>query len=65
MIYITGDCHCNFERFNTGNFPEQKEMSKDDYVIICGDFDGVWDKDASGKEENWHFLVGECIRRMN
>ncbi|MBE5951551.1 MAG: metallophosphoesterase [Lachnospiraceae bacterium] len=53
MIYITGDCHCNFERFNTENFPEQKEMSKEDYVIICGDFGGVWDKDASGKEENW------------
>ena len=52
MIYITGDCHCNFERFNTENFPEQKEMTKDDYVIICGDFGGVWDKDASGKEEN-------------
>lgn len=33
MIYITGDCHNNFERFNTRNFPEQKEMTKDDYVI--------------------------------
>ena len=53
MIYITGDCHCNFERFNTENFPEQKEMTKDDYVIICGDFGGIWDKDESGKEENW------------
>jgi len=53
MIYITGDCHGNFERFNTENFPEQKEMTKDDYVIICGDFGGVWDKDVSGKEETW------------
>ena len=25
MIYITGDCHCNFERFNMENFSEQKE----------------------------------------
>jgi len=41
MIYITGDCHGNFERFNSKNFPEQKEMTKDDYVIICGDF-GFW-----------------------
>ena len=53
MMYITGDCHCNFERFNTEIFPEQKEMTKDDYVIICGDFGGVWDKDASGKKEIW------------
>lgn len=42
MIYITGDCHKDFRRFFTKNFPEQKEMTKDDYVIICGDFAGVW-----------------------
>lgn len=29
MIYITGDCHGNFERFNTDIFPEQLEMNKD------------------------------------
>ncbi|MFR6682955.1 MAG: metallophosphoesterase [Dorea formicigenerans] len=51
MIYITGDCHRNFERFNTRNFPEQKEMTKDDYVIICGDFGGVWNKDGESKME--------------
>lgn len=26
MIYITGDCHGNFERFNASIFPEQNEM---------------------------------------
>ena len=51
MIYITGDCHSNFERFNTRNFPEQKEMTKDDYVIICGDFGEVWNKDGESKME--------------
>lgn len=39
MIYVTGDCHGNYRRFATEIFPEQREMSKDDYVIICGDFD--------------------------
>lgn len=34
MIYITGDCHGNFERFNASIFPEQNEMTKDEYVII-------------------------------
>lgn len=53
MIYITGDCHCDFTRFNTENFPEQKEMTKEDYVIICGDFGGVWDKNNSSKNEKW------------
>lgn len=51
MIYITGDCHGNFERFNSRIFPEQKEMTKDDFVIICGDFGGVWNKDGESQEE--------------
>ena len=29
MIYITGDCHADFTRFNTKIFPEQYEMTKD------------------------------------
>ena len=51
MIYITGDCHGNFERFNPSIFPEQHEMTKDDYVIICGDFGGVWSKDEESNME--------------
>lgn len=60
MIYITGDCHRNFERFNRRNFPEQEEMTKGDYVIICGDFGGVWDKDAESKEETMLLDWLEC-----
>ena len=51
MIYITGDCHGDFKRFNKKNFPEQLEMTKDDFVIICGDFGGVWNKDCESKHE--------------
>ena len=51
MIFITGDCHQDYRRLNTQNFPEQKEMTKEDYVIICGDFGGVWAKDGESKEE--------------
>ena len=51
MIYITGDCHGNFERFNPSIFPEQNEMTKEDYVVICGDFGGVWHREAESKEE--------------
>ena len=51
MIYITGDRHGNFERFNPSIFPEQNGMTKDDYVIICGDFGGVWSKDEESKRE--------------
>ena len=51
MIYITGDTHGDFSRFNTKNFPEQKNMTKDDFVIVCGDFGGVWD--GSKEERYW------------
>ena len=42
MIYVTGDTHADFKRFSTRRFPEQDELTKDDFVIICGDFGGVW-----------------------
>lgn len=53
-IYVTGDTHGAdsfgahsvdgfIPRLNTKNFPDQKNMTKDDIVIICGDFGGVWD----------------------
>lgn len=60
MIYITGDCHGNFERFNTRNFPEQKEMTKDDCVIICGDFGSVWNRDGENKTETMVLDWLEC-----
>ena len=41
MIWVTGDTHGDWiHRVNMDSFPEQREMSKDDYVIILGDF---WD----------------------
>lgn len=43
MICATGDTHGNFERFQPEYFPEQAEMTKEDYMIICGDFGGLWD----------------------
>ena len=46
---LPGDTHGTFERFREEYFPEQATMTKDDYVIICGDFGGVWD---GGKQEN-------------
>ena len=48
MIYVTGDCHGDYRRFSTAVFPEQKEMGKDDYVIVCGDF-GYWDESKEHK----------------
>ena len=51
MIYITGDTHGDWmSRLNTNAFPEQKSMTKQDYVIICGDF-GIWN-DAKQEKHN-------------
>lgn len=53
MIYITGDTHIpvDIQKLSTKRFPQQKEMTKNDYVIICGDFGGVWD--GSNEEKYW------------
>ncbi len=51
MIFITGDTHGDFTRFSSENFPEQKRMNKEDFVIICGDFGGLWD--GTRKEHYW------------
>lgn len=37
-IYITGDTHGDFQRFGSKYFPQQKEMSRGDYVVIAGDY---------------------------
>ena len=50
MIYITGDTHipCDISKIKTKSFPASKELSKNDFLIICGDFGGVWN---NGNEE--------------
>ena len=46
-IIVTGDIHGNpFQRLNLENFPEGKTFTKEDYVIILGDFGLVWDNSA-------------------
>lgn len=53
MIYITGDTHIpvDIQRLSSKNFPRGKEMTKNDYVIIAGDFGGVWD--GTNEEKYW------------
>ena len=50
MIYVTGDTHGNFRRFQPEYFPEQAGMTKNDVVIIAGDFGGVWFGDSRDDE---------------
>lgn len=44
MIFVTGDTHCfnDVEKLDRMHFPMQDKLTKDDYMIIAGDFGGVW-----------------------
>lgn len=49
-VYITGDIHSEiYPRFSSKNFPEQKDMTKNDYVIVCGDFGIPWNNGPSDR----------------
>ena len=58
MIYITGDNHgeIDIHKFSTKRFPGQKTMTKNDYVIICGDFGFPWCNPGDkyyNSDQNW------------
>lgn len=63
MIYITGDTHSYLEeRLNVEAFPEQKEMTKEDFVIITGDFGGVWyTKNEAKNAANYSYDEAEKV----
>ena len=54
MIFIKGDCHFKFSKLNFKNFPEARHLTKDDLVMICGDFGiGPW---IGNDRENAYWL---------
>ena len=43
MVYITGDTHGDFSRFKAKQLSANNlNLTKEDSVIICGDFGGIW-----------------------
>ncbi len=54
MIYATGDTHTDWiGRLSKRSFPEQADMTKEDYVIVLGDF-GIWEgSEAEQKRLDW------------
>lgn len=52
MIYVTGDTHgaLSINKLSSDEFPQGKELTKNDYVIICGDFGLVWNNNG---EDYW------------
>lgn len=48
-VYVTGDTHCpiDIRKLQPGEFPQGQRLTKDDYVVICGDSGFVWfDRDV-------------------
>lgn len=45
MVYLVGDTHgiLDLSKLNSKNFKEGANLTKDDYVIVLGDFGLVWD----------------------
>ena len=53
-VWVTGDIHGDPIRLSMSAFPEQKRLTKEDYVIILGDFGVIWDyKGPNGAEKYW------------
>ncbi len=52
-IYILGDTHGTAALLSNKNFPEGKDLTKDDVVIQVGDWGLVWDNIESREEAYW------------
>lgn len=61
MIFITGDTHGHIDihKLNTKNFPIQSELTKNDYLIICGDCGIVWGGTNAESDEFWQNWLEE------
>lgn len=61
-LYVTGDVHGDdsWSKFNSKNFPVQKELTKDDYVVVLGDFGAVW----FGNQKDKYFLKNYDARNF-
>ena len=44
-IFVTGDTHGqnDITKVNTTYWPDQKDLNRDDILIVCGDWGGIWD----------------------
>ncbi len=50
-VFITGDTHGDFRRFENTIFYEQAGLTKKDCVMIAGDFGGIWDGSAEEQRQ--------------
>ena len=58
-FFVTGDTHGSHDirKLNMKHFPQQNNLTKDDFLIVCGDFGLVWD--GTNEEKYWQEWLGE------
>jgi hypothetical protein len=53
MLFVTGDTHGEFSRFSYTNWPISTQLTRDDYVIVAGDFGLLFNNVQSKDEKYW------------
>ncbi len=55
MIYVTGDTHgyLDIHKLGGSQFSKGRQLTKDDYVIILGDFGLLWAHNRTKQEQYW------------
>lgn len=55
MILLTGDLHGDIDirKLSSKNFPHGKSLTKDDFLIITGDFGLIWSNNEDNKKEQY------------
>ena len=57
-IFLTGDCHSDFRKLSKKNFPEGSSLSKQDYMIVLGDFGvGPWGSAHNNNMKEWLYWL--------
>jgi len=54
-VYATGDTHIDLDvkKLSFKNWPESRKLTKNDYLIVCGDFGLIWANNPSPWEIYW------------
>lgn len=56
-LFFTGDIHREFDvhKLSALAWPEQKSLTREDFLVICGDFGCIWDGGRTDKYWlDWH-----------
>jgi len=60
-VWVTGDTHIpiDIKKLNTKLWSEGKTLTKNDYLIVCGDFGLLWKSEPDGEELYWTNWLNE------